>query len=171
MRKLIVVSLFLLFISCETENHVGNPRFRVFAPLDIESLELENINGFWDGDSAKSISDESRGLFIHYDGFLGGKSFRGEAKGIRVTVFKTQSDAIKAMENRIADVSCLILSGRSGKISNQWWYSDCIPKMVFLNEKNTIIEVYIYKEEFQEIENVLIDTAIEIQNRVEKLSR
>ena len=84
---------------------------------------------------------------------------------------KLKETAINAFESRIQNVACVILPyEQAGNIQGKWWYSDCIPNIVFVNRWNTIIEVFYYYTSYEEVEAILYDTAKEIMHRVDNLS-
>jgi hypothetical protein len=174
MKNFIKILCLLIFtlISCEKKDEsVVSEKY--FDPQKIDLLQLENIAGFWDDmDTCIKVSD-SHGFFMVNDtGFIKGHRYSGNEKGLVISVFDNKELAIAAMESRIQDVACIILpGGQKLNINEIWWYSDCIPNMVFVNQWNTIIEVYYYHVSFEEVEDILYATAIEIMQKVDDLSR
>lgn len=75
------------------------------------------------------------------------------------------------MEGRINTVACVILLGESNDlIKSKWWYTDCIPNGIFVNQWNTIIELGYYHSDYSEIEDFVIQSAAFLVNKVDSLS-
>lgn len=160
-----VISLF-----CIRNKNPIKPILKYFNADKLESLNLDNVNTFWLDDAIKNISENNNALFKYYPGFIKGIRYSGDKKNIIVSVFSTQKVAIDAMEARINNVACVILTDTSSSMEDLFWYSDCIPDIVFTNKWNTIIEVAYYHHNFEEIKEILYNTAIEISKRVDGLS-
>jgi hypothetical protein len=174
MRNFTIICCLLIItsISCEKKNDTITKE-KYFDPKDIELLSLKNIEGFWDDtDTNIKVSEVNGFFFISDTCFIEGYRYNGNEKGLIISVFETKEIAIAAMEYRIQNVACLILPGeQNGNFEEVWWYSDCIPNCVFVNLWNTIIEVYYYDISFEEVEDILYDTAEEIIQRVDNLSK
>lgn len=74
------------------------------------------------------------------------------------------------MQALIGDVACVIEEGTSDEIKDTWWFSSCIPHMVFVSKLNTIIRVSIYSRDFDTVKDTLYSTANEISFRVQQLA-
>ena len=73
------------------------------------------------------------------------------------------------MEYRIDNVAISINEGESNNlISEEWWYTY---GTVFVNRWNTIIEVYYDHPNFDEIKDLLMETASLIALRIDLLSK
>lgn len=164
--KRIVYSLVLAFIlGIGCENDKQNEKFFNIESIDL--LNLESIEGFWEEDSEIDTSYYMGAGFESDSGFIDGIRLYSEDRGIRISVFRMRSIAINAMEMRIGTVACVIEEGTSEVVNGTWWYSKCIPHMVFVSQWNTIIEVYYYHTEFESVEGILYNTANEIASRVD----
>ena len=134
-------------------------------------LELEDVGNFWSGDSIKHISDYICSCFENHPGFINGARYNGVNKNIGVSVFNSQTAAIEAMDGRINTVACVIQSGVNNDIlKGKWWFSDCIPNIIFVSQWNTIVEVNCYFSDYEQVKTLLIETAAEIAKRVDLLS-
>ncbi len=164
MKPLFYLLILTILFSCEKDNKHD----KYFNSNDISKIELENIDDFWENDTINNSSD---GMFDNYSGYIDGIAHRGEVKGVGISVFNTGQMALDAMESRIASVACIIIKGTSNEIEGDWWFSDCIPNIVFVKQWNTIIEVYYYENDFESINTILYRTANEIASRVDNLSK
>ncbi|UCH15031.1 MAG: hypothetical protein JSV22_03465, partial [Bacteroidales bacterium] len=159
-----------ILLSCEKKDD-SIVKEKYFDPQNIDSLALTSIDGFWDTTDT-NINISVSHLFAGYDSnLIAGRRYSGNEKGIVVSVFSTEEKAINAFELRIENVACVILTYEQAEnIQGKWWYSECIPNIVFVNRWNTIIEVFRYHVDYEEVENVLYDTAKEIMKRIDSLS-
>lgn len=164
MKPLFYLLVLTILFSCEKDNMHD----KYFNSNDISKIELESIDDFWENDTIKNSSD---GMFDNYSGYVDGIAHRGEVKGVGISVFDTGQIALDAMQSRIATVACVIKNGTTNEIEGDWWFSDCIPNIVFVKQWNTIIEVYYYDNDFESIKNILYRTANEIASRVDNLSK
>lgn len=156
---------FLNFINCDKDLSPHKEKF--FKPQQLTLLSLEEVNHFWDDDSIKYSSNP----FVSCSAYLEGVELIGNKRGIGVAVFESQAKAINCMEGRINTVATVIRPGISNEIlKGKWWFGDGIPNAVFVNQCNVIIEVAYYYPAYEEVENVLIETAAEISRRVDRLS-
>jgi hypothetical protein len=86
-------------------------------------------------------------------------------------VFNSQAAAIEAMVYRIINVvSIIVEGGKHELIKVKWWYTKNPFNAVFLNQHNTIIEVANYYADSNELDNMLVETAVEIARGVDALS-
>ena len=133
----------------------------------MDKLSLENIEYFWQGDTAEIIVDPIR-FFYGIDGYLKGHDLRGDLKEIGVFVFKTQSIAINAFENYKDLCSAIINDGENNElIKDKWWYIRGDPYYaIMINKYNTLVMLHNYSS----YEDVLMSTAIEIITRIDMLS-
>ncbi len=175
MNKIIINILLLLILiliyACDKKDDSSDNE-KYFDPQYLDTLNVRNIDEFWDDtDTMINKSYFVDGNFYHHPGFITGTRYSGSEKGIAVSVFASKDIAIEAMEIRINDVACLIETGNSNDIfKDEWWYSECIPNMVFVNRWNTIIEVWYGAGNYNEFENILINTIKEVIKRVDDLS-
>ena len=171
MKKLFIsLILVLCLIGCENEN-TNQEKF--FNPENLTSLNLANIDIFWDDNSKIDTIFSGGGgeLFNQHYGFLGGINVFQAKKNVWISVFKNRDATIDAMESRIDNVASIIEEGTSDKITCTWWYSyDGWNSAIFVNKWNTIIEVLYSEANNEVIENMLIDTANELAKRVDNLS-
>ena len=173
MRKFIIAIAIistLQWLYCIKDKQLLTPQDKYFDPQNLQLLDLKNVNEFWLDDAIKDSSEYISTLFNEHPGFIKGIRYEGEIKSISVSIFQTQQMALNAMELTINDVACLIQKDTSKSGSDLWWFSDCIPDMVFTNKWNTIIEVSWYHSNFEEIKETLYETVIEIANRVDNSS-
>ena len=140
MKKAVLLLTLISLISCEKEKEKTDA---FFNPENLESLELANIDGFWEDISSIDTSYGGAGgvIFDRFPGFLQGIGLNAEKKSIWVTVFSSRDTAVMAMEHRIEVVSSVILEGTSNEINGTWWYAKSPGTVVFKNQWNTIIEV------------------------------
>lgn len=171
---IIVIVLILSNFSCklfcdEDESH----HKKIFNPADLSKLSLNDIDDFWDNDSIKRVLDFTEGaIFNTHPAYLGGIRYEGEKNVITVTVFNSQVTSLEAMELRRNNVAAIINEGKKHDLLNgKWWFIDPPGYTIFLNKLNTIIElIYIYYPTHAENETVLIQTAVEIAQRIDLLS-
>jgi hypothetical protein len=169
MKKLFFLMIFLSFINCEKD---GSPEDKIFTAQKLPQLNLQYVGNFWDDDSIKQISDYMGALFENHLGFIDGVRYDGVNKNIGISVFRSQTEAIQALEGRINTVACVIQQGANNDIlKGKWWFSDCIPNIVFVNQHNTIAEVSYYIADYEQVKTLLMETAAEIARRVDFLSK
>lgn len=165
----ILISLF--FLACHRNPSALEQKERFFDPKDLSRLSLEEMNHFWEGDRIKHISTINDAIFGSHPGFLGGIEYRGDTRGISVSVFKSQAMAIEAMELLRKNVAAVIEPGNPPDLfPGPWWFTDNIPNAVFVNQWNTIVDVFIYHPDYKAVENLLLETAKEIAGRVDAFS-
>lgn len=167
MKNLLIVFILLCLTNCENKKLDINNNEKYFEKNRLSELSLDNISGFWENDTLSHFVND----FNNYVGYLDGIGLKDNEKGISVAVFESKEKAINCMESKINSVACIIEKGNSVEIEGIWWFSDCIPKAVFKNQWNTIIEVYYYHKDFEDIKPVLFNTANEISKRVDNLSK
>jgi|GEM_PF-7052870 len=138
----------------------------VFQTNDLASLNLGNVGEFWNNDKPEAHQD--LGNFQRAPAFLGGSSFRGKNKAITVVVFRSEAEAVKAMEALRADVASVIQQGETNEFSGRkWWFTSGIPNAVFVNHQNTIVTVSCYQPSLAESGALLRKTAASIIDRIE----
>ena len=164
MKKVIIFLFLIGLLACEKNDS------KIFNVESLDDLNLASIDGFWDAGIDIDTSYYMGALWERYTGFIGGIRLSGGEKSVSVSVFQTQEIAINAMQALIGDVACIIEEGTSDEIKDTWWFSDCIPDIVFVNKLNTIIRVSIYSLDFSAVEDTLYQTSNEISSRVFKLS-
>ena len=158
-----------LFYGCGKDN---DQKELFFHPNNLLSLELAELNGFWDN---SLIIDTSFGggpgvLFEMQTGFLDGLGLYNDDQIVWVNVFSSTDTAIFAMESRIANVAAVINIGTTEKVKGTWWFLDeGWNYSVFVNKWNTIIEATIFNVDENEIEKIY-DAVNLLASRVEKLS-
>ena len=169
---IIVIVLILSNFSCklfcdEDESH----QKKIFNPANLSQLYLQDVGSFWDDDSIKYISDYMGAFFEDHSGFIDGVDYRGDKNIIAVSVFKSQADAIEAMELRRNNVAAIIdEGGKHELIKGKWWFARNPYNAVFVNQLNTIIQVAYYYPAYNELNSILIETAVEIAKRIDALS-
>ena len=146
-----------------------------FPPDKLDKLALEHVGIFWKDDTISNISDYVTANFdLHPDHY---KSIRYSIKKkiLAVSVFKSKKSAIQAMEERIGEVALPITRGDSTykKIKDMWWWGGSFKKrsVIYINKWNTIIEAGLKNEiPTDSLWIILEDTAIEVANRINRLS-
>jgi len=170
MRKLFIIISFLSFLNCEKEPSSHSEKF--FDPQKLPLLLLTEVNTFWQDDSVKHTSNFIDSYFNDHHAFLGGVQYSGDKNTIAVSVFKTQADAIQAMELRRNNVAAIINEGGKHElISGKWWLAKSPSNAVFVNQWNTIIETAYYYPAYEAVPNILIETVAAIGRRVDSLSK
>jgi hypothetical protein len=164
--KRIIIILFsaLLFCSCEKESNW------YFDAANLSRLNLLDVEQFWQDDEQVDTSFSKAMLLGYSQGYIKGIALLGEAKSIKVSVFESKQLAVNAMESQIATVACIITEGTTDQIDSKWWYTECIPNIVFTNRWNTLIAVSYGAGNFEEVEDILFSISNEIINRVDNLS-
>ncbi|MBC8183120.1 hypothetical protein H8E88_18610 [candidate division KSB1 bacterium] len=168
MKKLFLLLIFLNLINCQKD---GSPKESIFDSQKLPQLYLQDVGSFWDDDSIKHISDYMGAYFVDHSGFLDGVGYYGDKNIIVVSVFKSQADAIQAMELRRNNVAAIIDEGGKHELINgKWWFAKGPSNAIFVNQLNTIMEVAYYYPAYDELEEILIETAVEIARRIDSLS-
>lgn len=171
MKKLLILLLLISVHNCSKDSTSINLGEKYFDPQKLSQLSLEDFDSFWQGEEINNISDYITANFNTNFEFLGAIRYSSENKDIGVSVFKTRSDAVSAMEQRINQVACVIIPGDSDDLfTSNWWFTDCIPNGIFVNHLNTIIELGYYHSDYGEIEDFMIQSAAEVARRVDYLS-
>ena len=170
MKKIIFLTIFVSFIGCDKSNNTDSVKY--FDSKNLNQLNLANIDNFWSEGIDIDTSYYMGANFENHSGFIEGiRLYSGNGKAIWISVFKTKEDAINAMELRINDVACVINNGNPDEFENQWWYSDCMDYLIFVNQYNTIVEIdFSSNATFDLIKGILLDIAEEINERIDKLS-
>jgi hypothetical protein len=152
---------------------IYNTQGKYFFDLNkIDQLKLESIKNFWDKGFSLDTSYFMDANFEQHPGFLGGQMiFSKNNKSIWISVFKTQFDAIDAMEVRRNNVAGVFVDGTSNVLTGKWWYGESIPNIVVVNQLNTILEIKIYHADFETVEDTLFTTANEVARRIDVLSK
>ena len=172
MKKIVFLIFFVSFLGCDKNNDPNSKGVKYFDSKNLNQLNLANIDNFWSEGIDIDTSYYMGANFENHSGFLEGiRLFSGNGKAIWISVFKTKEDAINAMELRIIDVACVINNGNPDEFENQWWYSDCMDYLIFINQYNTIVEIdFSSNAPFDLIKDILLDIAEEINERIDKLS-
>ncbi|MFZ5517615.1 MAG: hypothetical protein ACOY90_13290 [Candidatus Zhuqueibacterota bacterium] len=167
---MLIIITCLAFFNCEKEPSAHNEEF--FDPQKLPLLSLTEVGNFWGDDSLKHTSDFIDSYFNDYSEFLEGVQYSGDKNNIAVSVFKSQVDAIEAMELRKNNIATVVVEGeKHDLIKGKWWLAKSPANAVFLNQWNTIIETAYYYPAYEEVPNILIETAAEIASRIDSLSK
>lgn len=172
MKKLLCLIFFLPLIECDKDNGNDLKSEKYFDSKDLDKLNLANIDDYWSEGVNIDTSFYMGANFENHSGFIDGtRLFSANGKAIWISVFKSKEDAVNAMELRINNVACVINNGNPDEFENQWWYSDCMDYVIFVNQHNTIIEIdFSSNATFDLIKGILLDIADEIIDRIDKLS-
>jgi hypothetical protein len=172
MKKILFLTLFVSFLGCDKNNDTDSKAAKYFDSKNLNQLNLANIDHFWSEGSDIDTSYYMGANFENHSGFIEGiRLYSGNGKALWISVFKTKEDAIDAMELRVNTVSCIINNGDSVEFENRWWYSNCMDKIIFVNQHNTIVEInFASSAPFDLVKGILLDVAEEISKRIEKLS-
>lgn len=135
-----------------------------FQTNDLASLNLGSVGEFWNDDKPEAHQDH--GNFQRDPAYLGGSTLRGKNKAIAVAVFRSEAEAVKAMEALRADVASVIQPGGTNEFSGKWWFTSGIPNAVFVNYQNTIVTVSCYQSSFAESGALLQKTAASVIDRI-----
>ena len=165
MKKILILLVLTVLTGCEKHETE-----KYFNPDHLSQLDLADLPDFWDDPSGLDTSYYVTASFESDPAFLECIWVSSEERGVAVSVFDSDSAAISAMELRRNLVACVILPGSPVEMENPWWFSSCIPHMVFINQWNTIIEVSFYAEDYKAVEEILIDTGKEIAGRIDRKS-
>lgn len=163
MKTTLIFMMVLCFFYCKKSD--TEPKH--FNPVDLSKLSLESIDSFWGNDSIIALSN----YFHNQTKYLGGINLRNNGfKSIGVAVFESQDLAINAMEGRIDNVAVRIREGLpNATFPGKWWYSN--GSAIFINQNNTIVEVLILDSPYNDVEQLLTETAAEITKRIDQLSK
>jgi hypothetical protein len=168
MKKFLWIAAVLSLVSCIRDKSLISTKYKYFDPTDLPALALENMDEFWEQDSLLY----RRNAFERYESCQQAIDLYGQDKGIRIAVFTSQQDAIRAMEYQISLASCVIYPGYHYDIlKGLWWYTYDLPSSVFVNQWNTIVEVYSREVYIDEIMSILMETAAEVCRRIDNLSQ
>jgi len=118
-----------------------------FQTNDLASLNLSTVGEFWNDDKPEANQNHSSANFQRDPAYLGGSTFRGKNKAIAVAVFRSEAEAVKAMEALRADVASVIQPGGT-------------------NYQNTIVTVSCYQPSFAESGALLQKTAASVIDRI-----
>jgi hypothetical protein len=158
------------FINCIRDKSPTDTIIKYFNPELLDQLDIEYLHDFWGSDTLITKTNSNSSTAVNNQELLKCVRYKCNDKHIGISVFPTQSSAIYSVESIIDNVACIIQKDTTNHLSDLYWFSDCIPNMVFTNKWNTIIEVGYYHQNFEEIKEILYDTAFEIASRVDKLS-
>lgn len=172
MKKILFLIFFISLLGCDKDNETDVRSEKYFDSNNLDELNLANIDDFWSDGIKIDTSFYMGANFENHSGFIEGiKLYSGNGKAIWVSVFKTKEDAINAMELRINNVACVIYNGNPDEFESQWWYSDCMDYIIFVNQYNTIVEIdFSSNATFDLIKGILLEIAEEICKRIDKLS-
>jgi len=166
MKKIIFLLILAIPGSCKNDEQHD----KLFNPENFDQLDLANISGFWDVNSDIDTSFDNEEFFQINPDFIDGIWLHNEDKSVKISVFTTRDIALIAMDARIKTMACAIKEGASDMIEGIWWYTDCMPSSVFVNQWNTIIEVSYYHASYETVEDTLYTTANEIARRIDFFS-
>lgn len=166
MKKIIYLLILVCLIACEKDEQ----NEKIFDSENISSLNLDNIDGFWEAGSEIKTSDYITAHFNNHSGFIDGIRLSSEGRYVGVSVFDSQTIAINAMQARIEGVACVIEEGSTDAINGKWWYSNCVSQYVFVSKINTIIEMSLPSSDSESVYDILNRTANEIVFRIEQQS-
>lgn len=169
--KLIFLLMLSFFINCIRDKNPIDTKLQYFNPDLLDQLDIENLHAFWLSDTSISKTYSSSSTGVNKHDLIKCVRYKCNNKHIGISIFPTQSSAIFSVESIIDNVACIIQKDTTNHFSDLYWFSECIPNMVFANKWNTIIEVGYYHQNFEEIKEIIYDTAFEIANRVDKLSK
>ena len=172
MKKIIFFILILSFLGCDKNNITDSKGAKYFDSKNLNQLNLTSIDIYWSEGVDIDTSYYMGATFENHSGFVDGiRLFSNNGKAIWISVFNTKEDAINAMELRIQNVACLIKNGDQDEFRNQWWYSECMGYIIFINQYNTIIEIdFSSNAPFDLIKGILFEVADIIIERIDKLS-
>lgn len=168
MKKIMILVLLLFIANCKDD--INSSKETLFDQEDIEKLSINNLSDFWNGDSIFTEKVMSY-IIVHQEGFLKGEEYRSEEfKLISIMVFDSQQNAIKAMEEYRINISAATNEGESNDIiKEKWWYIiGSNYQSIFVNKYNTLVFV---SNTHSEDKNISINTALEIMDRIEALSK
>ena len=139
-----------------------------FDPNDLDKLELETLENFWQGDTAE-IWINPIPYIREYEGFLKGMEHRCDLKKIGIFVFRTQATAGNLMGDWNSFSNSILIEGDTQDvIEEKWWYIMGDPiSAILVNKFNTIVMINHYDMNI----NDLMNTAIEIMDRIDRLSK
>lgn len=164
--RLLLSAVFIYsFSKCSSPTSTDKPKF--FNPANISQLQIEELNGFWSGDSFWAEKYPNN-LFRNYTGYLEGKEFRSaNNKFIAIHVFESKEIALAAIDYYRINISALTSESNDHTIiKEQWWYIAGPPYLtIFVNKLNTMIIISNYEAIDS---NITIETAIDIMEKIEK---
>jgi hypothetical protein len=166
MKYVLFIVIPILLISCKDE--LTSSKERLFSPEDIDALSLEDINDFGQGDS---IWQDDYNFFKDFDGYLDGIEYISQYyKFISVHVFVSKGAALNAIEGYRSLISMMTVeSGNHETFKERWWHGVSSPYLIiFVNKLNTV--VFVSNTESTD-ENICINAAVEILNRIESKSK
>ena len=168
MKKFLWIAAVLSLVSCIRDKSLVSTKYKYFNPTDIPALALENMDGFWEQDSLSY----RRNTFEDYEGCQQAIDLFSYDRGIQIAVFTSQQTAIQAMEQLISTVAAVIYPGSEYEIlKGSWWYTYGVGSAVFVNQWNTIVEVYSREVYIDQMMLKLMETAAEVCQRIDNLSQ
>lgn len=139
----------------------------IFNIKSIDKLKLEDLKDFWGENSTLENSSESDTIFVNHARYLFSESkFDENGHGISISFFKTKTDAMEAMENKIESVSAVINQGTSTALPGIWWYSEWPADVVFVSRWNVLLEIHINNFEDKTAQSAMYNTANEVLRRM-----
>ena len=166
MKTIIFLVIPFMLAGCKDELTSSNEK--LFNPEDIDALLLENLTDFWQGDS---IWLDDYSLFKDFEGYLDGIEYRSKYnKFISVHVFESKEAALNAVEEYRSLIAMMTVESENHKIiKERWWHGvGSSYLIIFVNKLNTL--VFVSNTESTD-ENICINTAVEILNRIENKSK
>ena len=166
MKYILFIVIPILLTGCKDE--LTSSKERLFSPEYITALSLKDINDFWQGDS---IWQDDYNSFKDFEGYLDGIEYRSQNhKIISIHVFVSKVAALNAIEGYRSLISMMTVESENHEIiKERWWHGTGSPYLrIFVNKLNTL--VFVFNTESTD-ENICIDTAVEILNRIESKSK
>ena len=162
------MKMILLIILLPLLTWAGQP-IDTFQTNDLAGLDLANIGDFWKDDQPQVRGDRSAANFQRDTSYVGGLRYLGKNKRVEVAVFRSDGDAVKAMEELRADVASVIEPGETDRFNGlKWWFTSGIPNGVFVVCRNTVVTVACYQPPYAESKSMLQATAATIADRINK---
>lgn len=109
-------------------------------------------------------------FFRTYEGFLKNSRYESTHKVVEINVFRSKQIAIDAMEEFRTLISAITIEGDEKNIfGEKWWYiQDSSYRSIWVNKYNTILFV---SNSFSADNKIIVDTALEIINRIQSLTK
>ncbi|MCB9247633.1 MAG: hypothetical protein H6613_03410 [Ignavibacteriales bacterium] len=166
MKNILFLLIILFVANCKDD--VNSSEVTYFNPDDITKLSIESLDDFWQGDSI-FIDDYVGAITESYEGFLDGLEYRSENKSIAIHVFNSKKIAIDAMNKNRQSMSAWTNDGDLNEYFNEnWFHVGDSYKTITVNKNNTVLYI---SNGYSEVENISINIAMEIINRIVVLSQ
>ena len=139
----------------------------IFNIKNLDKLKLEDFKGFWNENSTLESENSAYTMFESHPGFLNNYRISDENnRSVELSFFKTKTDAVEAMENKIESVAAVINQGTSTALPGIWWYSESPANVVFVSRWNVLLEIHINNSEDKPAQNAMYNTANEVLRRM-----